>query len=850
MSHCQDSGATKRISASFKYMIVLMVMCISLLLVTTESYAASSNTAPRNADIEQIMSQKPNPKVDGEVAHLWFELMFGEFIWAPWDKSCISDKCTTVLSKAIGYSNVLALLMGIVISYYLVLGGAINTGHTGELLGKSWSSVWLPIRTSFAFGMIIPIKAVGVGVFSFIQLFVMWLIILGSNAGSLLWNNLALEFTKGAPVIGKTVTGGMAPANNMLNILLCTKAGLEELGGTQKVIEISYHDWMKLSTSVNATAGRNLPTNLLSKINDGAVSKVRFGPEGNCGTLSFPDLTADKGSKSNNEIYEKAVAAYKKDIVSLGNDIAGIVNQVFSRHGGSGKTILTLEAEKDASTIKDFQAWGASLFTSGLDYDISVRSDIEKSIASSKYFDDQRTSMLKGGWPSAGSWYFEVSKFQAFSNEIARDALNIIPVAGKGDVCDRLLAFWQTCSNENISNMFAIGSAIAKEAINYGGSKSRKKTSDAKNIVADEELFYQRSVAMDINTMAEDPSASSTALTTSWAKSLLSTVAGSSWFAGEGMYGERCTENASTNYKNGSQQCEYGMSNPFYVVTSIGQSLTDLSITVFGISVLMDVARELIGDNSGLIGTAVKTTVSILPGGSILKFLGDAIGVVLKRFAELATVLAGITAAQGFVLGFAVPFMPIMTWIMMICGYLLTIVEALVAAPLAVIMMATPEGEGISGTRMQSAINMIAAIVLKPSLMVIGLIASLTLGNIFFAILNQYFWTSTDRFMDGGILEFVFLISLYVGLAYKICEYTVSVMYKLPSQILDWFAPGASRAFGENEINGAVAGAGQSAAGGAKALQEGSRKWSEQRAQKNKDRDMARTFIEEFKNAG
>src|SRR5690606_9042198 len=131
------------------------------------------------------------------------------------------------------------------------------------------------------------------------------------------------------------------------------------------------------------------------------------------------------------------------------------------------------------------------------------------------------------------------------------------------------------------------------------------------------------------------------------------------------------------------------------------------------------------------------------------------------------------------------PFLPIVTWIMMVTGYLLTVVEAVIAAPLAIILMVTPEGEGIAGQRMERAIKLLFVAILKPSLMIIGLIASVHIAGVAFAIMNEFFFIAANGNLGSGSLPFNFvaIIIIYVSTAFKLSQYLVSIMYKLPEQI-------------------------------------------------------------------
>ena len=173
--------------------------------------------------------------------------------------------------------------------------------------------------------------------------------------------------------------------------------------------------------------------------------------------------------------------------------------------------------------------------------------------------------------------------------------------------------------------------------------------------------------------------------------------------------------------------------------------------------------------------------------------------------ASLAPVIAGV-GALAFVMAFAIPFMPVTVWIMMVCGYLVTVIEAIAAAPLAVIMLATPEGEGMSSGNFTKALQMVNAVILRPTLSIVGLFAAMTLSYAGFSILNELFWSVANLTSDFSIFEIMALIFIYASVTFKVCEYMVSVIHKIPDQIMDWMGGGLSRPFGEDSAAQDVSG--------------------------------------------
>lgn len=134
----------------------LLITC--LLLLAAPSFAANDSEA--TGIMSQIVGM--GIKYSGtspELAHKYFAGIFGSFIFLPWGQG--EADSVTLLAHAIGFTNILALFLGVVIIFYVMIGGAIQTAHSGETLGRSWSAVWVPIRAALGFGLIMPAAGIG-----------------------------------------------------------------------------------------------------------------------------------------------------------------------------------------------------------------------------------------------------------------------------------------------------------------------------------------------------------------------------------------------------------------------------------------------------------------------------------------------------------------------------------------------------------------------------------------------------------------------------------------------------------------------------------------------------------------
>ncbi|HFT7512018.1 TPA: DotA/TraY family protein [Enterobacter asburiae] len=77
--------------------------------------------------------------------------------------------------------------LGGIIAAYTLIAGTMSTAHDGEMLGKKWSSMWVPIRTALVPGLLFPIS----NGYSALHMIILWLVLVGNQWGNDVWNKLA-----------------------------------------------------------------------------------------------------------------------------------------------------------------------------------------------------------------------------------------------------------------------------------------------------------------------------------------------------------------------------------------------------------------------------------------------------------------------------------------------------------------------------------------------------------------------------------------------------------------------------------------------------------------------------------
>jgi len=96
-----------------------------------------------------------------------------------------------MLGGAMRVLNLFALTFGTLMFTYVAVVGTLNSAQDGELLGKKWSSMWVPLRFTIGTALLVPLASG----YSTIQHLILWLALVGGGAASAVWSAALADFT-------------------------------------------------------------------------------------------------------------------------------------------------------------------------------------------------------------------------------------------------------------------------------------------------------------------------------------------------------------------------------------------------------------------------------------------------------------------------------------------------------------------------------------------------------------------------------------------------------------------------------------------------------------------------------
>ena len=121
-----------------------------------------------------------------------------------------------ILGSMFAVFNSAVLSIGGMILIYTVVVATINTAGEGKLLGKTWSSIWVPIRTTIGISLLFTYPSG----YSVIQVLFMWIVVQGIGAADLMWNEALNYLQRGGVIVApmeSAKTSNTAGGNSIIS---------------------------------------------------------------------------------------------------------------------------------------------------------------------------------------------------------------------------------------------------------------------------------------------------------------------------------------------------------------------------------------------------------------------------------------------------------------------------------------------------------------------------------------------------------------------------------------------------------------------------------------------------------
>lgn len=625
-------------------------------------------------------------------------------------------------SSVIGIFNAAMLLLaGIMVAYTLV-AGTMSTAHDGEMLGKRWSSLWIPIRTSVGAAMIFPLTSG----FCAIQYIVMWIALQGVGFA----DKLVEGYINKAASPTSQDTAFAPPTTFSVRRQALEKMLIAQTCETAMGNEVSNSAYGPQYGDVQIT-----PAGFITVL--GGISK-HYGM-GFCGSLSlfttapvgvqmedaFASLNATDFADSVYQVNSSQVQAKQKQIKTLAQKI------VTSKDDND-----TLRQEVATSLDQWAHEWEDAVNKAGLSK--------YKAYSKNKFYED----LKRDGWLTFGGWYMELARVQ----DVVAKALTSVPsvntnVYEKSLTDDKKEGFWARLFKDSAFNDETKGAikrahdmasfSGASPTGNGGTLQSYGETSDASSYLV-------------------------------------------KWFVAPDTVGM---------FSNDYSQ------NPVMMAQNLGRNMVGWGTAgyVAGMAAIILMDRDI--------------------GGFTLARLGP--------ISPLLTAIAGTIIVTGAFLSVYPPMLPYVLWIGAILGWVVFLVEAIIAAPLWAVAQIAPDGDGVVGKGGQGYM-LVLSLFMRPALMVLGFISAIIVMKPMGVLINSTF---LGAFLSGaspswyGIVTMIMGCILYATLMVSVINKVFALIHVIPDKILRWMGGGAND-LGEaaQGVEGTTAGKVMTGAGAASTL--------------------------------
>lgn len=666
--------------------------------------------------------------------------------------------------------NSAALTIGGLLAAYTLVAGTMQTAHDGEMLGKRWSSMWLPIRTAFGVGLTVPLASG----YCVAQLIVMWIAVQGVGLADQVWG----KFVKDG--MSQMAAAAVAPSPktndfmlNSLRIKTCmeTVNAMKDLdsqktlfGGPVVAQEFPMktgHFWSSGQTEVGTYYGKS----------QNIVGSISSTNKDFCGTVSRMTTKWDTFDTIGGGMKGAAIVGATGAIVGgvvgsvvpgagtaaggfLGAKIGMVIGAALGMSEGNkelsdgmGK-VLNAHDEGQVQLMKDLEPVAkaivsqahpgagspASLDEAGVKFDAAAKAYMDRvqtqatGVSNALLGKGLQENATSGGWLMAGAWFARVSNVINSINQV----VNNVPKAvynknsaeeSEGPMTQAMMssmssldAFYRSNTALGASNAWRTNIGIDAEAASLGTKKQMEESKISKAIV-------ESMSGLDI-----------------------------------------------TNLKNETR-------HPLIILQELGMSM------------IAWIAAA----------TMVLTSLSMVLGFGAL--VAPLIGLVLFSGLAAATVLAIYT-----------PLMPFLLFLGAAFGWLMLVVEAMAAAPLWAVMHLSPAGDDLMGSA-KSGYSLLLSLLLRPALLIVGFAAAILIiypmGTLLNTIFFSVFVTSSAQ---GGTYFSAFLLIagtvVYAGVLLSLLHKAFSLIHKIPDELLKWFGGGGANLGQSAEV---VAGGGKAA---------------------------------------
>lgn len=315
-----------------------------------------------------------------------------------------------LISGAIGVFNTAVLIFGGVLAAYTLIAGTMQTAHDGEMLGKRWSSMWLPIRVTLGTAAVVP-----VGSYCVAQMFAAWMVIQGIGMADQVWQAFTSQ-SLGQQAISQPMHSPKVAqlAFGMLRSQVCMKG------------------WTWVAT--HGDAGIILP--------GGGAPSGDFASKRRYGVAGFP---ADQCGNVVGPAGGGGVMATGLSWFGISTGAEDKAKAVRDAHIQASQALESRMAVIADAIVNSNQGNQAGAYAAAIaEYEKTVADVARGQLGSNEYFEQMSRNASQDGWITAGSWFMRFVSIQdSIMKALANSPISSAPAKAPDTVQQSLTGFYE-----------------------------------------------------------------------------------------------------------------------------------------------------------------------------------------------------------------------------------------------------------------------------------------------------------------------------------------------------------------------------------------------------------------------
>ena len=707
------------------------------------------------------------------------------------------NETSNILASMFSVFNSSVLVIGSIIITYIAIIGVIHTANDGVALGRKWSSLWVPVRLVFSALMLLPTTSG----YSMIQLFVFMIALWGAGAANSTYKS-GIEtglFNPEALVkdIGnKKDTYNLMPlATAYLENAYCAKLVNNHYSGAQvRILDLNTPD-----LTIPATNGEKRKTNTY-QFKDRNNSTNIAGGAAVCGTISISEFVSP-GSVGNMTDAEVFMLALDKEVTDAKNQVlrqqmfqnidAWVASDEEFPVSATSESWNKLNISKLYQIVEQSENSISGMVKTKANEYLNVTVDADGRMSSDgkmkNALNSMVTSLTAEGWSMAGGWFQRLgtvrsrlnSIFEAPTGTASKPTLDGL---GKGDTAHQVATMYSSVSVK-----------INKLKEQYLGSSPSSGPSQGamENLVPSaESMLKEPSLVGILNTLQ--------AKLNNWLNGMMKSFINA-------LVGADPISNPFVSWACGASSEIGGSLNR---MKCVGDGLSSvqgiLYAAEFRVKATNLTAKVAVAGWEGFPGAQYVSNVEPV-GVAIDYFLAGIVLPIIEKVSKWIGILA-------FYFGVFLPALPYITFFTVVIGWVLSVIQTSLVAPIWMLMHMQPE-QSFVGSQRQGYL-MLMSLFVRPMLALIGLFAAILVSDPVINYVTDAFFSMREALIGSGgtaatlgqFWQTFWWIGLYAAVLLPILYMIFGLAQTMPDEILRWVGGGIG-SLGETTANSGIVGA-------------------------------------------